>query len=160
MLCVCLERDERATQQPIQCHGRHTNPVIFFHALKVCSPQKYGILLLMPVPEPAEACTAVMHVHGFAERHVTVCGGHGSLRAVIGTSPSRTEAWAARPGAVSQEVMTARELRATTSVMTLMVLAGIAGFVTLLVLKNMLKARRCARQASLLHVSLGVCSNV
>ena len=89
-----------------------------------------------------------MHVHRFAEHHVTVYGGHGSLHAVISTSGCRTEAWAARPEAVSQEVMTARELRATTSLMTLMVLAGIAGFVTLRVLKNLLKARRRARPAA------------
>jgi len=70
------------------------------------------------------------------------------------TSGSRTEAWTARAGAVPQEVMTAHELRATTSLMTLMVLAGIAGFVTLLVLKNMLKARRRARGGRPEHCKL------
>ena len=41
----------------------------------------------------------------------------------------------------AQEVMEARELRTTSSLMTIVVLAGITGFLTLVVLKNTLQAR-------------------
>ena len=42
---------------------------------------------------------------------------------------------------LEQEVMEAQELRATVSLMTLIVLAGTAGFLALVVLKNTLHVR-------------------